>query len=70
MDAYRESRSSIQHELGCIVNGFKNFKRRSVYLLNNRWVINCAGNENKRQNFTMSFTALSLGFVTPSLEVK
>lgn len=70
MDAYRESRSSIQHELGCIVNGFKNFKRRSVYLLNNRWVINCAGNENKRQNFTKSFTGLSLGFVTPSLEVK
>lgn len=53
-----------------IVNGFKNFKRRSVHLLTNRWVINSAGNENQRQNFTMSFTRLSLGFVTPSLEVK
>ena len=70
MDAYRKSRSSVQRELGCIVNGFKNFKRRSVHLLTNRWVLNCAGNENQRQNFTMSFTGLSLGFVTPSLEVK
>ena len=70
MDAYRKSRGSVQHELGCIVNGFKKFKRRSVHLLTNRWVINCAGNENRRQNFTISFTGLSLGFVTPSLEVK
>ena len=70
MDAYRKSRSSVQHELGCIVNGFKNFERRSVHLLTDRWGINCAGNENQRQNFTMSFTGLSLGFVTPSLEVK
>lgn len=70
MDAHRKSRSSIQHELGCIVNCFKNFKRRSVHLLTKRWVTNCARNENQRQNFTMSFTGLSLGFVTPSLEVK
>ena len=70
MDAYRKSRSSVQHELGCIVNGFKNFERRSVHLLTDRWGINCAGNENQRQNFTMSFTGLSLGFVTPSLKVK
>lgn len=70
MDAYRKSRSSRQHELGCIVNGFKNFERRSAHLLTDRWGINCAGNENQRQNFTMSFTGLSLGFVTPSLKVK
>ena len=70
MDAYRKSRSSVQHELGCIVNGFKNFERRSVHLLTDRWGINCAGNENQRQNFTMSFTGLSLGLVTPSLKVK
>ena len=70
MDAHRKSRSSVQHELGCIVNGFKNFERRSVHLLTDRWGINCAGNENQRQNFTMSFTGLSLGFVTPSLKVK
>ena len=62
MDAYRMSRSSVQHELGCIINCFKNFKRRSVHLLTDRWVINCAGNENQEAKFYNVFYRIILRF--------